>query len=177
MLAAPIPAGYSVAVTDARSPASPMLSQVVTDPTRAGKRTLYWVADVPALGTVVYAVGLAATSRHVQSPPEEGAAPLTLTNGVISLSFDATGRLASWANASTGRAIPLVHEFLIYHEHLPGSNVRGGGTRSTVYFLFFITNTLSPNTTHLPGVRSLSGAPCTASSPSTAPHRSWWAPM
>ena len=131
--AAPAPTG--ALVVDLRSGAS-VSSQVVADTVR-GSTWLYFLADVPPLGVVAYALTLpparATEPPLPQSSPSASsgsATTTTLDNGATAIAFDASGRVASWSNTSSGRAaVPLLHDFLFYAEKLAGGDLIGG----TVY--------------------------------------------
>lgn len=117
------PSAASATVTDLRTGA-PTPSQVVSDALR-GTRTLFFVADVPPLSTVAYAVAATSTATPTDNAtPASGA--VVLDNGVFALTFDATGHVASFTNRSSGIVLPLSHDFLFYPEVIAGTNLIGG---------------------------------------------------
>jgi len=102
-------------------------SQIVNDPVR-GSSWLYFLADIPPLSTVAYAVTLSSSDDGARPlPPPRAVAGVTLSNGATAVTFDGTGRIASWQNISSGRAaVPLKHDFLFYAEVIAGEDLIGG---------------------------------------------------
>ena len=157
------PAPTSVTVLDLRSNAQ-VSSQVVQDAVR-GAAFLYFLADVPPLSTVAYSVIAAATEarkpqqiRQQPSQPLAASAAVTLNNGATEIAFDASGRLASWRNASSGRAaVPLLHDFLYYAEKIAGGDLIGGSVYGFEPVDASPPSSLAPPPASIPVVVSASG--------------------
>jgi hypothetical protein len=103
-----LPPPPEAAVLDLRSN-TPVSSQVVHDSVRDSV-WLYFLADVPPLSTVAYSVVVPESAQPQQPVPQPRAGEaVTLNNGATEIAFDASGRIASWRNVSSGRAaVPLL---------------------------------------------------------------------
>lgn len=123
----------TITVTDLRTNTA-VASQVVIDGARGGEAVLYWLADVPSLGVTSYSLTFSSSTTDAQASSGAGNAVVsgqayTMSNGYISIAFDATGRLSSWSNATSGITIPFDHSFYYYQEKVAGGDLIGG----TVY--------------------------------------------
>ena len=110
------PAGTAYAVMDAQGNA--VQSQLIVDPHDAGVYDLVFVPTVPAVSVVTFFVTLVKQAAAQPEAVDVTGTAFNISNGVLTLQYDANGVLTSWANAQANFAVGVSVGFFNYTEQL-----------------------------------------------------------